>query len=348
MTPTRTDVVVVGAGPVGLYAVFYLGLLEVACHVVDALPAPGGQCVELYADKPIYDVPGLPASSGRDLVERLLTQIAPFAAPIHLGQQVRRVAARNDGRFDVETTRGLVFDAGAIVVAGGVGAFQPRQLKVVGLERHRGAQVVEETPPDDDLRGRRIVVAGNGEPAVDTAIAACDAGAAEVVVVHRRDEFDVDGERRARFTALRDAGRVAVAVGQPDALRESDDGRLQALGLVTPDGGTRDVPLDLLVVRLGWSPRLGPIAEWGLALERKQIVVDTARFETSVAGIHAIGDVVTYPAKKKLIVCGFHEATLAAFAIAERLHPERVGPLQYTTTSAHLHRLLKVAPPSAP
>ena len=342
----ETDVVVVGAGPVGLFQVFELGLQEVRADVVDALPHPGGQCFELYADKPIYDIPALALCTGRELTERLLRQIEPFATGFHLEQQVSALKARDDGRFAVATSAGTRFVARAVVVAGGVGAFQPRRLKIDGVERHRGSQVFEHAGTLHAQAAKRVVIVGGGEAAVVAAVDAADAGAstpASITLIHRRDDLDAGASVLERLRELRAAGRVVFIAGQPESIVE-DGARLAALGVLCSDGSTRTVPLDALFVLLGWSPKLGPIADWGLALEKKQLVVDTQRFETSTPGIFAVGDVTTYPGKQKLIVCGFHEATLAAFAIAERVWPERAQPLQYTTTSTKLHKLLGVAP----
>ena len=340
----ETDALIVGAGPVGLFQVFELGLQEVRAQVVDSLPHAGGQCVELYADKPIYDIPALPYATGRELVERLLQQVQPFGAGFHLDQQVTQVHSRGDQRFDVATSAGTRFLAKAIVVAGGVGSFQPRRLKVAGLDAYRGRQLSEHAATLHEQADRQVVIVGNGEPAVAAALSAAGNGAAKaasVTLVHRRDDFDAPEDDLARLRALRATGAIAFVAGQPEAIVEFE-GRLTGLRLLGADGGTLTVRLDALFVLLGWSPKLGPIADWGLALEKKQVVVDTQRFETSTPGIFAVGDCNAYPGKRKLIVCGFHEATLAAFAIAERVHPERALPLQYTTTSALLHRLLGV------
>jgi len=342
----ETDALIVGAGPVGLFQVFELGLQEVRAQVVDSLPHAGGQCLELYADKPIYDIPAMPYGTGRELTERLLKQIEPFGAGFHLDQQVNALARRDDGRFDVATSADRRFVAKAVIVAGGVGSFQPRRLKIDGLDRHRGRQLFEHAAALHRHAGRRVVVVGGTAAAVAAAIAAGEDGAAaaaSVTLVHRRDDLDADEATKARLNTLRASGRVEFVPGQPEGIVESD-GRLAALAVLGSDGESRELPLDALFVLLGWSPKLGPIANWGLALEKKQVVVSTASFETSTPGIFAVGDVNTYPGKQKLIVCGFHEATLAAFAIGELVHPERAQPLQYTTTSAKLHKLLGVAP----
>jgi thioredoxin reductase (NADPH) len=341
--PIATDALIVGAGPVGLFQVFELGLLEVGAQVVDSLPHAGGQCLELYADKPIYDIPALPYCTGRELVERLQRQIAPFAARFHLGQQVSSVRRRDDASFDVGTDAGTRFVAKAIVVAGGVGSFQPRRLKVEGLERWRETQVFYRDADAVRKAAQHVVIAGAGEAAVAAALSAVASGAASITLVHRRDDFEAGIDELARLAAARARGRIAFVAGQASGIVESG-GRLTGLVVTCNDGTLQTLALDVLLVLLGWSPKLGPLAEWGMALERKQVVVDTERFETSVPGIFAVGDVNVYPGKRKLIVSGFHEATLAAFAIADRVHPERAQPLLYTTTSQKLHKLLGVDP----
>jgi thioredoxin reductase (NADPH) len=345
----ETDAVVVGAGPVGLFQVFQLGLLEVAAHVVDSLPAAGGQCVELYGDKPIYDIPGLPFCTGRELAERLLKQIEPFRAGFHFGHEVGVVERRADGRFDVATQRGLRFVCKVVVVAGGVGSFQPRRLKIDGLERHEEAQLFHRVPDADATAGRRVAVVGNDEHAVDAALRLASDGpqrAGHVALLHRRDDFHAPAAKLAALREARAAGRIEVVVGQVTGIGEGPDGRIATLAVTGSDGVTRPLLVDVLLVLLGLSPRLGPIAHWGLALDRKQVVIDTETFETAVPGVFAVGDVVTYPGKKKLIVCGFHEATLAAFGAVRRVDPERRVQLQYTTTSPRLHHLLGVTPPA--
>ena len=340
--PIETDALIIGAGPIGLYQVFQLGLLDVKSHVVDSLPFAGGQCVELYADKPIYDVPALPVCTGRELIGRLLRQIEPFSSPLHLHQQVCEIEAFGEGRFRVTTDSGQRFDTNAIVVAGGVGSFQPRRLKIDGIERWHGRQVFHGGGETAATAGRRVLVIGNGEPAVAAAIAAADAGAAAVTLVHRRDDFDAPQSMLDRLSELRAAERIAFVAGRPAAVIETD-GRLTGLSIDAADLTLPTLAADVVFVLLGWSPKLGPIGAWGLALDRKQVVVNAASFETSTPGIYAVGDINAYPGKKKLIVSGFHEATLAAYSIADRVYPERAQPLLYTTTSAKLHRLLGVA-----
>lgn len=346
--PIDTDVVVIGAGPAGLFTVFELGLLELRAELVDALPHLGGQCAELYADKPLYDIPALAHCTGRELVQRLEQQMAPFRPGQHLGQLVTTLLPRDDGRFDVATDRGTAFIARAVVIAAGVGAFQPRRLALAGLERHQGTQSFEHDPPVEAYEGKHVIVSGGGVPAVVTALGALAADAASVTLLHRRDTLEADDADADdtpmldAFHAKRDAGSIGYVAGVPTALIERDDGRLTGLKIAARDGRDLELLCDVLVTRQGWSPKLGPLTQFGLALEKKQLVVDPARFETSVPGIHAVGDIVSYPGKRKLIVSGFHEATLAAYAIASRVKPERAEPTLYTTTSPLLHKLLGV------
>ena len=348
--PIETDVLVVGAGPVGLYQVFQLGLHELRSQLIDSLPMLGGQCIELYPDKPLYDVPGLPACTGRELIDRLVQQMRPFATPPHLAQEVEAVEPREDGRFRIRSAAGTVFDARAVIVAGGIGSFQPRRLKIDSLGAYERTQV--HYGIDDPLRlaGQRVVIVGDGDAALDAAIALAEdprAAAGSVTLMHRVDEFKADARTVGRWRALRDAGRARFVAAQPVGFESDAAGRLATLRAATIDDTTVALDVDALLVCTGLSPRLGPLAQWGLNLERKQIVVDTERFESSVPGIYAVGDIAAYPGKRKLIVSGFHEATLAAFAAAARVHPDRPQHLEYTTTSPRLKRLLGVEDPRA-
>lgn len=341
----ETDALVIGAGPVGLFQVFELGLHGIRAHVVDSLPAPGGQCIALYPDKPIYDIPGTPVCSARELVDRLLAQIAPFAPGFHSGQQVDALVPLADGRFDLTTSTGTRFLAKTVFIAGGVGSFQPRRLKLDGAGAFEGTQLHYSLPAAASLAGLHVLIQGDGDAALDAAIALALPGPdrpASVTLMHRRDEFKAATATVAQLRKLRYAGSVRFVAAQPIAI-EPQSGRLSALRVVLADGTEQSLPVDALLVLTGLSPRLGPIVDWGLALERKQLVVDAARFETSVPGIFAVGDVNSYPGKRKLILCGFHEATLAAFAAAERVFPDRPVLLEYTTTSPRLHRALGVA-----
>lgn len=349
----ETDALVVGAGPIGLFTVFQLGLQGIAAQVVDVLEHAGGQCVELYADKPIYDIPALPVCTGQQLTDRLLQQIRPFAPQFHFGQQVSTLQRQADGRWLVQTTRQhrvqQTFLTRTLVIAAGVGAFVPRELKIDGLADFEGRQLHYRLDPAARFAGRRVVVFGGEDAAVAAAIALARPGtqqAAQVTLVHRRDVLQADATGLAELTALRLAGRVHFVAGQISGIDRSGtapDDRLVALALDTPDGNTLTLPLDDLLACTGISPKLGPLTDWGLAMERKQLTVDPATFATSASGIYAVGDIVHYPGKKKLIVSGFHEATLAAFAVTAQLHPEQSQVLQYTTSSALLQRRLGVS-----
>ena len=342
--PTPTDAIVIGAGPVGLFQIFQLGLQGIKAHVIDALPRAGGQCAELYGDKPIYDIPGIPVCTGQELTSLLLRQIAPFNPHWHLSSLVSSLALQPDGRLLVETSAGARLLARSVFIAAGVGAFVPRKLKIDGVERFVGTQVFYQMlPPGLDLTGQEVVVHGSDATAVTRAIALAEQGqASHVRLLHRRDLFQAPHAALQRLQQLRDSGRIAIEVAQITGTVATGE-RLTALQLIDAEGATCTLAVDVLLAVLGISPRLGPLADWGMAMERKQLVVDTEAFRTSVPGIYAVGDINTYPGKRKLIVCGFHEATLAAFGAAETMQGEKVA-LQYTTSSARLHQLLGVAP----
>ncbi len=345
--PIQTDAVIVGAGPVGLFQVFELGLLEIKAHIIDSLAYPGGQCIELYPDKPIYDIPAVPVCTGKELTDNLLKQIEPFGASFHLGQEVTVVQKQDDGRFYVETSRGTRFLTKTIFIAGGVGSFQPRLLKVDGLDKFDGSQLFYRVKNPSLFAGKNLVIVGGGDSALDWTLNFVQDGphkAESVILIHRRDAFRAAPASVARMRELCEAYEMQFMVGQVTGLEEAD-GRLRQIKVTGADGVTRTVPLDMLLVFFGLSPKLGPIAEWGLDLERKQVVVDTEKFQTSVPGIFAVGDINTYPGKKKLILSGFHEAALAAFAASPIVFPEKRVLLQYTTTSPKLHKVLGVETP---
>jgi thioredoxin reductase (NADPH) len=343
----ETDALIVGAGPVGLFQVFELGLLEIKAHVVDSLAYPGGQCIELYPDKPIFDIPAVPMCTGRELIDRLLKQIEPFGATMHLGQEVTVVQRCADGCFDVQTSNAMRFVAKTLIVAGGVGSFQPRKLKVDGLEKYEGSQVFYRVKNPAQFAGKKLLIVGGGDSALDWALNFAQQGPnrpASVTLVHRRDAFQAAPTSVARMRESCAAREMQFIVGQATGIVETD-GKLTGLEVTSSDAVARVLPLDAVLVFFGLSPKLGPIAQWGLNLERKQIVVDTEKFETGTPGIFAVGDVNTYPGKKKLILSGFHEAALAAFGAAAYVFPDQRIQLQYTTTSPRLHKLLGVEVP---
>jgi thioredoxin reductase (NADPH) len=344
MNVVSTDAVIIGAGPVGLFQVFELGLLEIKAHVIDSLSAVGGQCVELYPDKPIYDIPAIPSCTGQELTDGLLKQIEPFGASYHLGQEVTVVQKREDGRFDVETSLGTKFITKTIFIAAGVGSFQPRTMKVDGIDAFEGSQLFYRVKNPAQFEGKNLVICGGGDSALDWALNFV--GKAEsVVLLHRRDDFRAAPASVAKMKQLCDEYEMQLIIGQVSGIETKDD-KLSELRVTGADGVTRRVPLDMLLVFYGLSPKLGPIAEWGLDIERKQLkVVSTEKFETNVPGIFAVGDINTYPGKKKLILSGFHEAALAAFGAAPYIFPDKKIHMQYTTTSPKLHKVLGVETP---
>ena len=348
----ETDAVIVGAGPVGLFQVFELGLLEIKAHVIDSLEHVGGQCVELYPDKPIYDIPAVPVCTGQELTNSLLKQIEPFGATFHLGQEVTVVEKKEDGRFFIETSKGTQFLTKTIFIAAGVGAFQPRLLRVDGIDAHEGVQVHYRVKAPADFSGKNLIIVGGGDSALDWALNFCEGNkdggankAESVILIHRRDGFKAAPASVAKMKELCDAYEMQFIVGQVTGIEEKD-GKLVGAKVTGGDGVTRVVPMDEMLVFFGLSPKLGPIANWGLEIERKQLKVDTEKFSTNVPGIFAVGDINTYPGKKKLILSGFHECALAAFGAAPFIFPDKKIHLQYTTTSPKLHKVLGVETPT--
>ncbi len=343
--PIETDALIIGAGPVGLFQVFELGLLGTHAHVVDVLPHVGGQCMTLYADKPIYDIPGLPRCTGRELTERLQTQIQPFAPTYHLGQQVVSVTRLPDQRLQVQTTSASQFVTRTLFIAAGVGAFLPRSLSIEGLQAWEGRQVFHQSHALPELGQQSVVVVGGDDDALQTVIALAQRDApdrpARITLLHRRTALDASAELQAQLRALQAEGQVAFMIGQVTGLTDHAQ-RLQALTVATPEGAITSLPCDTLVILLGLSPQLGPLTQWGLAMSKKQLSVDTERFATSEPGIFAVGDINSYPGKRKLILSGFHEATLAAYAAAAYLRPGEKIPFEYTTASPRLHQRLGV------
>ncbi|MEE8499789.1 MAG: NAD(P)/FAD-dependent oxidoreductase [Kiloniellales bacterium] len=330
-TVQETDVAIVGAGPVGLFAVFECGMLGLDCHLIDPLEVVGGQCVALYAEKPIYDIPAIPKLMANELIERLAAQAAPFAPVYHLSQQV--VALEPDGRgWRLETSQGTRIEARAVMIAAGVGAFGPHRPPLAGIERFEGKSVFYMVARREDFRDKRVVIAGGGDSALDWVLSLAEI-AAKIYVVHRRPKFRGAPESVARMQALAETGAVVeiVVPYQLHAL-EGRDGALEAVVVATRKGETRRLEADVLLPFYGLSMNLGPIADWGLELEHHQIVVDPATCETNNAGIFAIGDIASYPGKLKLILSGFSEAAMAAHAIYKLVHPDQELHWEYSTT----------------
>jgi thioredoxin reductase (NADPH) len=339
-TALETDALIIGAGPAGLFQVFELGLLGIKCHIVDTLKHPGGQCAELYPDKPIYDIPALPVCGAQELVDRLVQQIAPMGPVFHFGEEVAELQRQDDGRFFLRTAAGTEFLAKTVVIAAGLGSFQPRRLGVEGCDAFEDQQVHYKVKSAAEFHGQRLVIFGGGDSALDWVID-LNGKAKSIVHVHRRNEFKAAPASVARMRELCAAGKMEYIEGIASAISTAD-GRLTGVTIKRTDGVMQDVAADHLLAFFGLHPKLGPIAEWGFELEKKAIKVDTAKFQTSVPGIFAIGDINTYPGKKKLILSGFHEAALAAFAIAEHLNPAKKVHLQYTTTSPIMQKRLGV------
>ena len=338
---TPAEAVIIGAGPAGLFQIFELGLLGISAHIIDSLGQAGGQCTELYPDKPIYDIPALPICGAQELVDRLLEQAKPFKATFHLGQEVTEVRPLEDGRILVVTSAGTRLSAGAVVIAGGVGSFQPRHLALPGVEEFEGKSVHYRVKAAGDFHDRNLIICGGGDSALDWTVALCGK-ARSLTLVHRRAEFRAAPATVARMRELVAAGKMQLVEGIVAAL-QNDNGKLAGLEVRKADGVSLQVSGDQVLAFYGLHPKLGPIAEWGLELEKKALKVDTEKFQTSVPGIFAIGDINTYPGKKKLILSAFHEAALTAFAIQHHLFPEKRQFLQYTTTSPIMQKRLGVS-----
>lgn len=335
----ETDVVIIGAGPVGLFAVFELGLVDIKCHVIDILPKPGGQCAELYPEKPIYDVPGLPMVTGQDLTDRLMQQIKPFDATMHLAEQLDSLKRGDDGRFHMTTDAGTSFIAKAVVIAAGGGSFTPKRPPLAGIEAYEGSSVHYAVRRMDTLRGKDVMIVGGGDSALDWTLNLAPI-ANSLTLVHRRDEFRGAPHSVEQMRALVASGKVRLLIGQMAGLH-GEGGQLEAVSIKTADGEER-VTCNALLPFFGLTMKLGPIANWGLNLTENLITVDTERFETSETGIFAIGDINWYPGKLKLILSGFHEAALMAQAAAKIVNPGKKVTFQYTTSSSSLQKKLGV------
>ena len=337
----HTDVVIVGAGPCGLFQVFELGLLGLKAEVVDSIRQPGGQCTELYPDKPIYDIPAVPVCTGQELTDALLKQIEPFSPGMHLGQEVQVLQRQDDDTFFIETSKGTQFSAKAVVIAAGVGSFQPRPLRVPDTADYEGKSLHYRVRDPGIFRGKRLVILGGGDSALDWALEL--AGVAEhITLVHRRDEYRAVPDSVIKMKKLVAGGKIdEIASAKAKALHGAD-GQVRSIVIQPKDGDAVAVEADHVLVFFGLAPQLGPVADWGLDINRKTINVDTEKFETSEPGIYAVGDINFYPGKKKLILCGFHEAALAAFAIKARIEPDKKVHVQYTTTSPIMHERLGI------
>jgi len=339
-TPIETDAVIIGAGPIGLFAVFELGLLDIKAHLVDILDRPGGQCAELYPEKPIYDVPGLPVVTGQELTDRLLAQIKPFAPTFHFGQRVDALERRPDGRFRLVTDIGNEFLAKVVVVAAGGGSFTPKRPPLAGIEAYEGKSVFYSVRRIEDFRGKDVLIVGGGDSALDWVLN-LQPVANTLTLLHRRDEFRGAPHSVEKMRALVAEKKMALQIGQVTALHGAD-GMLSHASIRTKGGESR-IPCNRMLPFFGLTMKLGPVANWGLNLEENLIRVDTEKFETNEHGIFAIGDINSYPGKLKLILSGFHEAALMAQAAHRIVYPGKKLLFQYTTSSTSLQKKLGVS-----
>lgn len=335
----ETDVVIIGAGPVGLFAVFELGLLDLKCHVIDILDRPGGQCAELYPEKPIYDIPGFPLVTGQGLVDNLMQQIAPFGAEFHYGRIVQTLTKEADGRFRLVTDADDTFLTKVVVIAAGGGSFQPKRPPVEGIEAYENKSVFYAVRKMDDFRDQDVVIVGGGDSALDWTLN-LQPIARSLTLVHRRDAFKAAPASVNAMKELVMAGKINFLLGQIGRI-EGENGQLNHIHL-TMDAGDLSIPATRLLPFFGLTIKLGPVADWGLELNDNLISVDTEKFESSIPGVFAIGDINAYPGKLKLILSGFHEAALMAQAAKKIVAPGERVVFQYTTSSTKLQRKLGV------
>lgn len=336
-----TDALIIGAGPCGLFAVFELGLLDMKCHVVDILDRAGGQCTELYPEKPIYDIPALPVVSGQDLTDRLLEQAKPFEPQFHFNQMVSElIPLGGEDGFEVRTDAGTVFHARIVVIAAGGGSFQPKKPPIPGIDAFEGTSVHYSVRKIEAFRGRDVLVVGGGDSALDWVLN-LQPVARSLTLLHRRDEFRAAPDSVKRMRKLVEDGAMSLHIGQVTGLR-GEAGTLSAVECKGADGPF-EITCDTLLPFFGLTMKLGPVAEWGLELHENLIPVDTEKFESSVPGIFAIGDINSYPGKLKLILSGFHEAALMSQQAFRYCHPGERLRFQYTTSSTSLQKKLGVA-----
>jgi len=338
----KTDALIIGAGPVGLFAVFELGLLDIKAHLIDILDRPGGQCTELYPEKPIYDIPALPVVTGQELTDRLMEQIKPFGPEFHFNQRAETLQRNEDG-FVVTTDAGTTIEAKVIIIAAGGGSFTPKRPPLPGIEGFEGKSVFYSVRRMEDFRGQDVVIVGGGDSALDWTLN-LQPIAQNVTLIHRRDKFRAAPDSVNKMFQLVEAGKMNFHVGQVTGLTGSD-GQLESVqfkGSANGESGNFDLPASRLLPFFGLTMKLGPVETWGLELKDNLVVVDTEKFESSVPGVFAIGDINTYPGKLKLILSGFHEAALMAQEAHRHIHPDKKLVFQYTTSSSSLQQKLGV------
>ena len=327
----QTDLLIIGAGPVGLFTVFEAGLLKLKCHLIDVLPQVGGQLSEIYPKKPIYDIPGYPSVLAGDLVDNLMEQIKPFKPTFTLGEKAESIEKTEEGRFIVTSSDGTKIDAGAIAIAGGLGSFEPRKPPIDGLVNYEANGVDYFVKEPEKYRDKKIIIAGGGDSALDWAIELADV-AKELTLIHRRTSFRGALDSVEKVMALAETKKINL-ITDAQAIGVKGDGKLETLVIKQKELGEIEKELDYFIPLFGLSPKLGPIADWGLAINKNAIEVDTFDYSTNVDGIYAIGDINTYPGKLKLILCGFHEATLMVQSVFKRIYPDQKLSFKYTTVT---------------
>jgi thioredoxin reductase (NADPH) len=337
----KTDVLIIGAGPVGLFAVFELGLLDIKTHLVDILDKVGGQCAELYPEKPIYDIPGIPLITGHGLSEALMEQIKPFHPTFHLGEMVTTIENIGDPLFRVTTDAGKTFECKSVVIAAGGGSFQPKRPPIAGIEPYEDKSVFYAVRKMENFRGKDVIVVGGGDSALDWTLN-LQPIAKRLTLVHRRDDFRGAPDNVNKMRALVAAGSMDLRIGQVSEL-EGSDGQLTAASIKDKDGAVTRVACDAMLPFFGLTMKLGPVADWGIEMHDELVKVDVSTFETNRPGVFAIGDINTYPGKLKLILSGFHEGALMAQRVHHYVHPEKRLVFQYTTSSTSLQKKLGVA-----
>jgi thioredoxin reductase (NADPH) len=337
----KTDVVIIGAGPVGLFAVFELGLLDIKAHLIDILDKIGGQCAELYPEKPIYDIPGIPTITGQGLSDALMEQIKPFGPTFHLGEMVTTMEKLGESSFRVVTDRGKTFECKAVVIAAGGGSFQPKRPPINGIDVYENKSVHYAVRKMDAFRNKQLIIIGGGDSALDWTLN-LQPIAKRLTLVHRRDDFRGAPDSVNKMRALVAAGEMDLKIGQVTSL-EGADGQLSAVSVKGNDGAITRIECDAMLPFFGLTMKLGPVADWGIKMEEELIPVDTKAFETNIPGLFAIGDINTYPGKLKLILSGFHEGALMAQKAHHYVYPEKRLVFQYTTSSTNLQKKLGVA-----
>ncbi len=336
----KTDAIIIGAGPVGLFAVFELGLLDIKAHLVDILDKVGGQCSELYPEKPIYDIPALPVVTGQELTNQLLEQIAPFKPTFHLGQMADKLEKINENMWRLTTDIGTILEAPVIIIAAGGGSFTPKKPPIKNIEEYEDKSVFYAVRKMEKFRGKDILISGGGDSALDWTLN-LQPIAKSITLVHRRDEFKAAPDSVKKMRELANSGKINLHIAQPTSLN-GDNGQLESITLKSKEHGEFNVNCDTFLPFYGLTMKLGPVANFGINLERNLIPVDTEKFETSTTGIFAIGDINHYPGKLKLILSGFHEAALMAQQAFRYIYPEKKLRFQYTTSSSSLQDKLGV------